>query len=150
MWQAAALEYKQIQPEPESADYVAHSLHLNGRSAVFRQAKTTPTKVGQFVTLWRRSVKGPIRPFDTDEGVELFVVQAGLAAGLGQFVFPLSVLAHRGVVSIDGRGGKRAIRVYPPDVETSSPQARRTQIWQCEYFVGHDGPVQRVRELFSA
>lgn len=149
LWQAAALECAQIQPEPESTDYAAHTLLLGGRSAVFRQAKTTPTKVGQFVTLWQRSVEGPIRPFDTYDGVELFVIHAGLGAGLGQFVFPLAVLAHHGVVSIDGKGGKRAMRVYTPEVVAASAQARRTQKWQCEYFVAHDAPTGRVRALFS-
>ena len=150
LWQAAALEYAQIQPEPESTEYAAHTLLLGGRLAVFRQAKTTPTKLGQFVTLWQRSLEGPIRPFDTDDGVELFIIHAGLGTGLGQFVFPLAVLARHGVVSIDGKGGKRAMRVYPPEVVTTSAQAQRPQKWQCEYFVAHDAPAERVRELFSA
>lgn len=150
MWQAAALEYAQIQPEPESSDYAAHTLLLGDRPTIFRQAKTTPTKVGQFVTLWQRSAEGSIRPFDTHDGVELFVIQAGLGAGLGQFVFPLGVLARHGVVSTDGKGGKRAMRVYAPNVQVSSAQALRTQNWQCEYFVAHDAPAERFRELFSA
>lgn len=150
MWQAAVLEYAQIQPEPESSDYAAHTLLLEGRPTVFRQAKTTPTKVGQFVTLWQRSAEGPIRPFDTYDGVELFVIQAGSGAGLGQFVFPLAILARHGVVSLDGKGGKRAMRVYTPDVQVSSAQALRTQTWQCEYFVAHDSPAERIRELISA
>ena len=136
-WHKAGLVLTNAVPEPESSDYCAHTLTLGGRPAVFRVAKTTPTKVGQFVTLWQRSLAGPIRPFDTSDGVELFVVQAGFGEGLGQFMFPLDELVRRGVVSVDGKGGKRAIRVYAPDVETTSAQARRTQKWQCEYFLPH-------------
>lgn len=150
MWEAAGLPWADMEPEPEGAGYRAHTLLLAGRSAVFRVAKTTPTKVGQFVTLWRRSAEGPIRPFDTHDGVSLFVIQAGPGAGPGQFVFPLSVMARHGVVSVSGKGGKRAMRVYTPDVETTSAQARRTQAWQCEYFLPINAPAARVLELYAA
>lgn len=150
MWEQWELPVADVAPEPESSEYQAHTLSLAGRRAVFRVAKTTPTKVGQFVTLWQRSVAGPIRPFDTSDGVELFVVQAGVGAGLGMFMFPLAVLARHGVVSVSGKGGKRAMRVYPPHVEVASAQAQRTQAWQCEYFVAHDAPAERVRELYAA
>ena len=150
LWEQWDLPVANVAPEPEGSEYQAHTLSLASRQAVFRVAKTTPTKVGQFVTLWQRSVAGPIRPFDTSDGVELFVVQAGVGAGLGMFVFPLAVLARHGVVSVSGKGGKRAMRVYTPDVETTSAQARRTQAWQCEYFVAQDAPGERVRELLSA
>lgn len=149
-WNKSALLWADAVLEPESADYCAHTLTLGGRRAVFRVAKTTPTKVGQFVTLWQRSVEGPIRPFDMHDGVELFVVQATFGAGLGQFVFPAGALARHGVVSVDGQGGKRAMRVYAPDVLTISAQARHTQKWQCGYFLPHDASVARVRELYSA
>lgn len=149
-WNKAALPWADAVPEPESADYCAHTVTLGGRRAVFRVAKTTPTKVGQFVTLWQRSLEGPIRPFDMHDGVELFVVQAGVGAGLGQFVFPLAVLARHGVVSVEGRGGKRAIRVYAPDVATTSAQAQRTQKWQGGYFLPHCAGAERARELYSA
>lgn len=150
LWQTWALDCSGVVPEPESAEYCAHTLTLGGRAAIFRRAKTTPTKVGQFVTLWQRSLAGPIRPFDTHDGVTVFVIEAGLGAGLGQFVFPLSVLAHRGVVSDNGRGGKRAMRVYPPDVVTTSVQAQRTQKWQCEYFLPADATPEHAAKVFSA
>lgn len=150
LWQSAGVACADAVAEPEGADYAAHTLTLNGIPSVFRTAKTTPTKAGQFVTLWRRSAEGPIRPFDTHDGVALFVVQAGTGAGLGQFVFPLDELVRRGVVSVSGVGGKRAMRVYTPDVATTSAQARRTQEWQCRHFLPMDAPVTRVQEQFAA
>ncbi|MFJ5927467.1 MepB family protein [Kitasatospora sp. NPDC092948] len=130
-------------PEPESAEYAACAFTFDGRSVRFRVAKTTPTKVGQFVTLWQRSEAGPIRPFDTDDGVDLFVVSSRDDDGFGQFVFPCEALYERGIVSRDGSGGKRGFRVYPPWVTTTNRQARSTQAWQVNYFLdlGQDGPV---------
>lgn len=136
-------------PEPESAEYAAHAFTLDGRSVRFRVAKTTPTKAGQFVTLWQRSEQGPIRPFDTDDGVDLFVISSRDDGGFGQFVFPQKVLGERGIVSRNGSGGKRGFRVYPPWAATTSRQARATQLWQTDYFLrlGHDEPADLARAL---
>ncbi|MEG3631864.1 MepB family protein [Streptomyces poriticola] len=122
-------------PEPESAEYAACSFTLDGRSVRFRAAGTTPTKAGQFVTVWQRSEEGPIRPFDTDDGVDLFVVSTRDGGGFGQFVFPREVLCARDIVSRNGSGGKRGFRVYPPWVTTTGRQARSTQAWQVDHFL---------------
>lgn len=138
--------------EPEGADYGACVFTVGGRLARFRVAKTTPTKVGQFVTLWQRTSQGPIRPFDTADGIDLFVVHVTDGTQSGQFVFPADVLARRGVLSVAGRGGKRAIRLYAPWVETSSAQAAKTQAWQIMYFLPFfPAPeVDRIRGLYGA
>lgn len=139
-------------PESESAEYAAHGFTLDGRSVRFRAAKTTPTKVGQFVTVWKRSPGGPIQPFDVSDPVDLFVISSHDGDHFGQFVFPVDVLRRRGVVSVDGAGGKRAFRVYPPWVTTASRQAGSTQAWQLEHFLHLDqgGPVDsaRAQELY--
>ncbi|GHF81749.1 MepB family protein [Streptomyces sp. NRRL_ISP-5395] len=134
-------------PEPESADYAAHRFTLDGRSVAFRVARTTPTKAGQFVTVWQRSAEGPIRPFDLDDGIDLFVVSSRVNGRFGQFVFPCEVLCERGIVSRNSVGGKRGFRVYPPDAITTGRQARGTQAWQVNYFldIGESGPADRVR-----
>ncbi|ANP52413.1 hypothetical protein J2Z21_008335 [Streptomyces griseochromogenes] len=139
-------------PEPESAEYAACAFTLDGRSVRFRVAKTTPTKVGQFVTVWQRSEEGPIRPFDVEDDVDLFVISSRDDDGFGQFVFPREVLCERGIVSRDGSGGKRGFRVYPPWVTTTNRQARGTQAWQVNHFLslGQDGPADlaRTRALY--
>ncbi|MFB8142042.1 MepB family protein [Streptomyces parvus] len=134
-------------PEPESADHAAHRFTLDGQSIAFRVARTTPAKVGQFVTVWQRSVEGPIRPFDADDGVDLFVISARDDGRLGQFVFPRDALCERGIVSRNGVGGKRGFRVYPPGAVTTGRQARGTQAWQVEFFldVGEGVSVDRSR-----
>ncbi|GHF44563.1 hypothetical protein GCM10010218_27460 [Streptomyces mashuensis] len=139
-------------PEPESAEYAACAFTLDGRAVRFRVARTTPAKVGQFVTVWQRSEEGPIRPFDAGDGVDLFVISSRDDDGFGQFVFPREVLCERDIVSRDRSGGKRGFRVYPPWVTTTSRQARSTQAWQVQYFLhlGEDGPADlgRARALY--
>ncbi|GGQ21231.1 MepB family protein [Streptomyces roseolilacinus] len=139
-------------PEPESAAYAAHAFTLDGLAVRFRAARTTPTKVGQFVTVWKRSPCGPIRPFDATDPVDLLVVSTRDHHHFGQFVFPMDALRHHGVASADGSGGKRAFRVYPPWVTTTNRQAGTAQAWQLDYFLHlpQDRPVAtaRARELY--
>ncbi|EPH42692.1 MepB family protein [Streptomyces aurantiacus] len=134
-------------PEPESAEYAACGFTLDGHSVRFRVAKTTPTKAGQFVTVWQRSEEGPIRPFDADDGVDLFVISSRDDDGFGQFVFPREVLCGRDIVSRNGSGGKRGFRVYPPWVTTTNRQARSTQAWQVNHFfnLGRADPADLTR-----
>ncbi|MFC8273309.1 MepB family protein [Streptomyces sp. NPDC057271] len=139
-------------PEPESVEYAAHTFTLDGLSVRFRAARTTPTKVGQFVTVWKRSPGGPIQPFDIADAVDLFVISCRDGNHFGQFVFPKDVLRRRGVVSVDGSGGKRAFRVYPPWVTTTNGQAGRTQAWQLDHFLPLEqdgaGVSSRALELY--
>jgi len=121
--------------EEQNADYGAYVFNLNGISIRFRVAKITPTKVGQFVTLWERIGNGSIQPYDVSDAVDLFVISTRKGSHFGQFVFPKAVLCDHDIVSDQGEGGKRAIRVYPPWDNPTSRQAMRTQKWQLEYFM---------------
>ncbi|MET3985720.1 MepB family protein [Streptomyces sp. PvR034] len=134
-------------PEAESGEYAAHEFTLDGRAVRFRVAKTTPTKVGQFVTVWQRSTAGPIRPFDVTDPVDLFVISTRADHHFGQFVFPVHALRRHGVVSVNGSGGKRAFRVYPPWVTPTNRQAGNAQAWQLDFFLHLDGPVDLARAL---
>jgi hypothetical protein len=102
--------------------------------------------------VWQRSEEGPIRPFDTEDGVDLFVVSSRDSGSFGQFMFPRDVLCERGIVSRNRSGGKRGFRVYPPWVTTTNRQARSTQAWQVNYFLylGEDRPVdvERAKALY--
>ena len=138
--------------EKESGEYGACDFQMNGHRIKFRLAKTTPKKIGQFVTLWKRIKKGPILPFDMSDPIDLFVISVRKPGHLGQFVFPKSVLHEKGVVSRDGQGGKRAMRVYPSWDVVENAQAKKTQAWQLLYFfeIPLDGSVdiERVKRLF--
>ncbi len=125
----------EIQAETESVEYGAHSFKLNNYNIRFRVAKITPTKVGQFVTLWKRVAGGPIQPYDVADSVDLFVINVRKDSNLGQFVFPKTVLYEQDIVSSNAQGGKRAIRVYPPWDTGLNTQAKKTQKWQLKYFL---------------
>ena len=142
-----------VQKDAESQEYGACSFELNGKKIIFRVAKITPTKVGQFVTCWKRIGKGSIMPYDLADSFDFFVVNVQSKDRLGQFVFPKQVLYEKGIISKNGSGGKRAIRVYPAWDITDSAQAKRTQEWQLRYFfeVGEDNKVDknRVESLYQ-
>lgn len=128
------LTYSKLIPETESLEYGACTFEINNKTIKFRVAKITPTKIGQFVTFWKRIGTGPIMPYDMNDSFDLLVVSVRNAQHFGQFVFPKNVLLQKGLVSKDGNGGKRAMRVYPPWDITDSPQAKKTQAWQILYF----------------
>lgn len=142
-----------IQKEEESADYGAFDFDLGSRRCKFRVGKVTPKKAGFFFTIWKRIGAGPIMPYDEADPVDFFVFSVRAPECFGQFIFPKAVLCEKGVLSKAGRGGKRAIRVYPPWVIITNRQARNTQSWQKDYFleIPRDQPIDsfRVRNLFS-
>lgn len=121
--------------EEESAAYGAYTFTLNDLKVRFRAAKITPTKTGQFVTLWKRDAGGPIKPFDKDDPIDLFIISVNNKVHKGNFVFPKSILFEKGILSNGGKDGKRAIRVYPPWDNNLNSQASQTQKWQLNYFI---------------
>jgi hypothetical protein len=121
--------------EAESSEYGAYTFEIDALSVAFRVAKITPTKIGQFVTLWKRIGKGSIQPFDFTDSIDLFIISTRKDNRFGQFIFPKSVLCDQGIVSTNTKEGKRAIRVYPPWDVTSSKLAQKTQKWQLDYFL---------------
>ena len=131
-----------LEKAKESADYGAYSFTLNQKSILFRTAKITPTKIGQFVTLWKRIDKGPIQPYYFTDPIDLIVISVRKENRVGQFVFPKSVLCEKGIISTSNKEGKRAIRVYPPWDKAINKQAQKTQQWQLDYFL--EIPVDKL------
>ena len=125
--------------EPDNAEYGAVICRSDAGPVRLRVAKVTPTKVGLFVTAWERADDGSTRPFPSDDRVDLLVVVVREGESVGRFAFPKAALVEHGIVSVDGVGGKRGFRVYPPWSQTANPQARRTQAWQRRYFAALDG-----------
>lgn len=127
-------EISNFEMDKESAEYCACQFQLNNLKIVFRQAKITPTKIGQFVTLWKRKTeKSPILPFEITDTIDLIVISVKSGINFGQFVFPKSVLAERDIIR-NKKEGKRGFRVYPIWDLTESKQAEKTQKWQLDYF----------------
>ena len=139
-------------PEAESAEYGACRAELHGKRLILRVAKTTPTKIGQFVTVWKRPhPEADIAPLDDADPVDVAIIAVADddCARHGFFIFPRSVLLERGVMSCAGQGGKRALRVYPPWCAPESAQALRTQRWQAVWFVAK-GDQESLDRLLEA
>lgn len=128
------IECSPVTVEDDNAEYSAMLFRIGGVPVRFRVGKLTPTKVGSFVAVWRRASDGSTEPFAAEDSTAMLVVVAREGAQFGAFVFPKSALVEHGVTSVDGVGGKRGFRVYPPWSATANPQAKRTQKWQCAYF----------------
>lgn len=123
-----------VRPEDQNAEYGGAVLLLDSVLVRARVGKATPTKVGHFVTVWRRNENGVSEPFGDDDGVSVLLVVVRSDGRIGAFSFPTAVLRERGIVSGAGSSGKRGFRLYAPWIFVPSAQARRTQSWQTEYF----------------
>ena len=153
VYEPSGFTLKKLAQEKESQEYFACTFQINNKFIKFRAAKITPTKIGQFVTIWKRIENGPIQPFDINDEVDLFVISVRSAEKLGQFVFPKKVLYEKGFVSQNGVGGKLAMRVYPPWDITVNSQAKKTQSWQLLYFFEikpNLSDIQLIKKLFTA
>ncbi len=137
----------------QNATYEACAFELNGLKIQFRVAKITPKKIGQFVGIYKRNDKGIIAPYDVSDDVDFLVINIKVDNNFGQFVFPKSVLVDKGVFSVSDVGGKRGMRVYPSWDTPINKQAKKTQLWQLNYFlkIPSDKPIDcsRVKLLYS-
>lgn len=135
IFKACNLEITNIAEELESREYAAHSFQLDKKTVKFRIAKITPTKTGQFVTIWKRNEKGITCPYDITDNFDFFIIVTRKETNLGIFIFPKDVLLENKIISNNKREGKRGIRVYPSWDITTNKQAIKTQHWQLQYFL---------------
>lgn len=154
LYDRCGLKYSSLEAESESAEYAAYNFVLDGLAVEFRAAKITPTKTGQFVTLWKSDGNDPIMPLDSTDPIDLVVISVNKENHFGQFIFPKSALIKHKVFSHQDTEGKRAIRVYPSWDEATSSQAKKTQKWQLEFFleISDDGKFDRdhMKKLYFA
>ncbi|KAA5537513.1 MepB family protein [Taibaiella lutea] len=143
-----------FQSETESKAYQACSFKLNHSLIIYRTAKITPKKIGQFVALWKRDTTGCTMPFELSDAFELIVINARDKAHFGQFILPKAILEAKGIISSQ-KEGKRGIRVYPPWEDADNKQARKTQQWQLDYFLdipinGEAVDIERAVKLYQS
>lgn len=135
IFKACNLELTNIVEELESREYAAHSFQLDKKTVKFRIGKITPTKTGQFVTIWKRNEKGITCPYNITDNFDFFIIATRKEANFGLFIFPKDVLLENKIISNNEREGKRGIRVYPSWDITTNKQAIKTQHWQLHYFL---------------
>jgi hypothetical protein len=118
----------------EGGTYHACTFAVANARVVYRKAKMTPTKSGQFVTVWKRDSSKLTVPYHENDPFDCFVITVVQEQKIGQFIFPKAILTVKGIISSNGKSGKRGIRVYAPWDVVTSKQALSTQKWQANYF----------------
>jgi hypothetical protein len=135
VFQACGIEIKNIEAELESQEYLAHIFDLNNKKVKFRKAKITPTKTGQFVTIWKRNNNGITEPHNVLDPFEFYIIATREATRFGIFIFNKTILSENKILTNKNQEGKRGVRVYPPWSLTTNKQAIKTQSWQTKYFL---------------
>ena len=135
LYNECGFQFQHLVWNSESANYGACSFELNNKLIQYRVANITPTKIGQFVAIWKRNNKGITAPFDVADSLDFMIISVRDSENFGQFIFPKSVLVSHGIISQNEKGGKRGIRVYAPWDKPENKQAIKTQAWQVNYFV---------------
>src|SRR5690606_8412066 len=135
VYDKCGLDLTDLKQNLESKEYGACSFVLNGKTIQQRISKITPTKTGQFVTIWKRNENGITEPFDISDDIDFIVVTSKSGDSIGQFIFPKTVLADKGIITQNQKDGKRGIRVYPSWDIVTNKQAEKTQNWQIKYFL---------------
>tara|TARA_B110000503_G_C7154091_1_gene416506 strand:- start:1439 stop:1819 length:381 start_codon:yes stop_codon:yes gene_type:complete len=107
---------------------------MNNTAIIFREARITPKKIGQFASVWKRNEFGVTQPHEVTDNFEFYIIKCRSKNRIGQFVFPKAELAKRRIVTTPQREGKRGFRVYPPWDKAENKQSIKTQDWQLNYF----------------
>ena len=126
---------------------------MGGKKGLFRIAKKTPTKVGWFVTIWKRGTDSIIAPYESSDAIDFVVVAVLDGNHVGEFIPPKPILIQKNIFTANGKKGKRAIRVYTPWDKTTSAQAARTAKWQSQFFIdlnpSSSESVLRIKHLYN-
>ena len=123
--------------EKEHTKYGGCSFKINSCNIKLRIAKITPTKNGQFVTLWKRNLHSlKMEPYNIKDNYDFYIIICRKKNKLGQFIFPKKILYQYGILSSDEndiKNGKRAFRVYPSwDEKLITTDEHK---WQLDYFI---------------
>jgi hypothetical protein len=153
VFRTCGIELTNVNAELESQEYSAYTFQLDGRNVKFRVSKITPTKIGQFVTIWKRNENRVTAPISIYDDFDLYIIATRKDVRFGFFIFPKQVLHENGILSDKMKDGKRGVRVYPIWDVTTNKQAQKTQQWQVEYFTdltnGSKSDIRRVKNLLS-
>lgn len=146
------LDLTNLKLDVESSAYEACSFELNDKKIQYRLAKITPRKIGQFVTVWKRS-NGLTVPFSLLDDFDFVIIAAKREHNFGQFIFPKLILAEMGIITINRQLGKLGFRIYAPWDKVTNKQAEKTQIWQAKYFFSIDSKtlanIDLVKKLLT-
>lgn len=124
-----------MEPDLLASDYDGLTIKLENGILKYRKAKVTPKKNGLFVTLWKRNLAGISIPYHTNDDFDCCIIEVEFEKQVGFFFFSKNLLVEQAIVSTHTKEGKRGFRVYPDWDIPQSLQAKKTQTWQCGYFI---------------
>mgnify|MGYP000633627125 CR=1 FL=1 len=127
----------------ESQDYEACTFTLANKKIIYRAAKITPTKVGHFVTVWKRK-EGITAPFEESDTFDYFIISVEDQEHFGQFIFDKKTLVKHGIITSSKKPGKRGMRVYAPWIIPNNKTALNTQKWQCDCFIDFNDKPEKI------
>jgi hypothetical protein len=156
-----------LDPVPESAKYEALVFSLDHKNIVYRKGKVTPDRPGAFLAVWQRPPLGNLdgnKPIPLkSNALDYLFVQVENHSSIttndilvkstrhGMFIFPVSLLIEKGIISSTKNKGKTGFRVFPPwsddrgvdGTQVFSESGKKTQRWQLPYFldIGDDGLI---------
>ncbi|MGG5735720.1 MULTISPECIES: MepB family protein [Bacillus cereus group] len=139
--------------EKQNLEYAGGIFQLNNRSIRFRVSKITPNKIGQFVSFWEKDASMKNQAFSYDSAPNLLVITCIADNKLGQFIFPKEILLKEKILKTQNQKGKMAMRVYPIWDKPVSNQAKKSQLWQLQYFVdlsdAENVAIDKLLKLYS-
>jgi len=135
IFQPLGLKISNAEEDAECKEYSGMNFTIAQLKIKFRTAKITPTKTGQFVTLWKRNEEGETIPFDSSDSFDFYLISTSKENHAGIFIFSKEILAKKGILTHEKKEGKRGFRIYPAWDKTENKQASATQKWQTEYFL---------------
>jgi hypothetical protein len=140
------LAISHMNPDLECEEYVGHNFKINEANIKFRKSKLTPKKIGQFVTLWKRTPDGKTIPFDIDDNFDFYIIHVEENDNAGFFIFPKITLENHKILASNVKEGKRGFRVYADWHFPENKQAGKTKQWQTEFFINHFDTENKMME----
>lgn len=142
-----------VKEEKQNAEYAGCIFYLNNKTIRFRKSKITPNKIGQFVSFWEKGDNMQNQAFSYNAAPDLLVITCIDDNKLGQFIFPKEILLKEKILRTENQKGKMAMRIYPIWDTPVSNQAKKSQLWQIQYFVDlsdHNNlPIDELLNLYS-
>lgn len=129
------LHISDLEADLECEEYFGYNFLLNHLKVKFRKAKITPTKNGQFVTLWRRNSEKKTEPFNVSDDFDFYIIATEQNSQSGFFIFSKRILVAKNILTTLQKEGKRGFRVYTNWDEPESKQAEKTKNWQTQFFI---------------
>ncbi|MBD3581151.1 MepB family protein [Flavobacterium selenitireducens] len=140
IWNPLGFIFSDGQADVGSREYDGCVFALDSCRILYRKAKITPRKTGQFATLWKRNHENKTTPYHLDDDFDCCIIAVEQNEKFGIFVFPKQVLASHGIIGSGRKPGKRGFRLYSDFDITLSKQAQSTKSWMKDFFVDLANP----------